>query len=221
MNTKVQNEIYLSLLNKFVGQETDRVWMNTPFNACEKTISTNGHLLIATPYQNGFECRDEKVQSVYPFEYNMNFKIPLSEIKEKVKNFPMVDCFDESEVKCDACDGEGEVSYEFRHRGRFYSAEQECPVCDGQEVIDSGSNVPNGKKEYDTDMVFKIGECTFSISEIEELVFIAETLQAEYLTIVKQTGRHKPTWFVIKSVEVLLMPMLTTDEDLIAQIITI
>lgn len=203
--------VFLTLLNRFKSNDDRRDWMSKPFNVGNRTVSTNAYILISTPLQEGFEDLSNKTKGVYPMDFNLDTKILVSELRQKLNDFPKVDCFDEEEKECDACNGYGNVDFEFYHNGKYYESNQDCPVCDGSGVFNTVSKNPNGKKELDYNKFFGIGNSAFNVARIEELLEVAETLQSEHITLVNQTHPNKASLFKIKEVEVLLMPTMCND----------
>lgn len=49
---------------------------------------------------------------------------------------PCPKCHGVPSVKCEACDGDGEVEWEFEHDGRIYDMVESCPVCDGARAVE-------------------------------------------------------------------------------------
>jgi hypothetical protein len=195
-------EIHLSLLNRFVDTTDFRDWLGSPFNwNNKKTMATNGHSLIAVPIVKKYPDQTDKISSVYPCSADMHHVITYGELKEKLAMAPMIDCYDEETVECNACYGEHEVNFEFRYKGRIYEHEAECPICEGQGKITGKSKIPNGKKEYDKTKFFQIGNTIFHIDRILDLLFVSETLQSDIVLLNQFTNR---SYFMIKDVEVLL-----------------
>lgn len=213
----VLGDVFLTLLNRFKSNDGRRDWMSKPFKVGDRTVSTNAYILISTPLQEGFEDLSKKTKGVYPMDFNLDTKILVSELKQKLNDFPKVDCFDEEEKECDACDGSGEVSFVFSYDCEDYETEEECPVCEGCGVIKKISKIPNGKKELDYNKFFRIGNSVFNVARIEELLEVAEALDADEITLVNQTQPNKPSLFKIKEVEVLLMPTMCNDLTSVVQ----
>jgi len=61
----------------------------------------------------------------------VNCKEVLSQFKKRQKE-PQ---YKDDEIECETCEGEGEVQYEFNHKGNYYERDEECPVCEGDGVI--------------------------------------------------------------------------------------
>ena len=213
--------VFLKLLHKFCSNDILRSWTMKPFNVGNRTVATNGYCLLSTPLQDEFTDKSKNIKTVYPLEYNINKTILVVELKQKIKDFPLLDCYDEIKTKCDACNGDGEVEFEFYHSCKTYQIEHDCPVCDGQGTIITQSKTPNGKKEFDYTKFFKIGNSIFNVARIEELIYVADTLNADMINIVNQTEPNKPSLFVIKDVEMLLMPTKCNDEQDIVQSVDI
>ena len=213
------SNLFLLLLRKFTANNDKRYWMQNPFNVGNRTVATNGHCLLSTPLQQGFVDRSEKVKNVYPIKHTTNIQISVTELKQKLSEFPLLDCYDEIKIECDACNGLGMVEFEFYHNSETYQIEEQCPVCNGEGLIITQSKVPNGKKVFDYNKFFIIGNSAFHIERIEELIYVAEYLQSDTITIANQTEKNKPTLFLIKDVELLVAPTLC-DEQLITQMIS-
>jgi hypothetical protein len=179
--------------------------MSEPANANGKSIATNAYSLVAVPFRSCFFDANEKVKNIYPVPANMDKLITLAELKEKLSNFPLVDCFDVEEAECGACYGDGEVTFEFDYKRESYELEGECPVCDGHGIILKKSETPNGKKELDSSKFFKIGRCIFHVDRINEILFVAEKLQSD-IRLVHQTEENHNCVFAVGDVEIMAMP---------------
>lgn len=209
---KATIETYLEILQHFkddTGYPT-RNWMSSPFSANGKAVATDAIKLVATPFVPGLPGYSEKVRNVYPVAHNMDKAIHLTELRERLNAWPQVDCFDEVTVKCGACNGDGNVEYEFSYQGRDFEMESECPICDGEGSASTKSKTPNGQKEPDEDKVFRIGNSAFHYDLVKSLLFVAETLQSD-IRVLSQTDYRRPTLFAIGEVEVLLMPIYNYD----------
>ena len=213
-------DIYNEILYHFADQNDDlRQWMKSPFNSGDKTFATDGKRLVAVPQIEGFEDQSSKIKGIYPMLSSMDFIIPVIELKDKLSNFPMVDSFDETEDEneCSACDGTGEIELAFYHNSKSYNIPATCPVCDGDGLVNQTKRISNGKKEIDKTKFFQIGVCFFTPKSIEEVIFIAEKIEAESVNIVSQIGDTSPNLFKIKEVELIVMPTTPPNVSDIAQ----
>lgn len=211
-------EKYESMLKKCTGKDTD--WFKTPFFVGERAVSTDKFSLISVPkFNDVYKDMTEKTKGIYPLQHNCNKEILLSELKDAISKVPLIDCFDKITTKCDACYGKGEVDYEFSYGVKDYTIEHECPVCEGEGTVDKINELPPGKKQYDYSKGIKIGNSIFHIERIEFLILVAETLSSEIIYIVRQDTKTRPNLFSIKEAEVLLMPMISNEEDVCANII--
>ena len=200
-------EIAKSLLNRFVSTDKGS-WMNTPTNVGRKTVATNGYRLISVPKQGWCKTDNSaKFVNVLPVRKNMERVILVSKIKEKLKDFPMVDCHDKVTMSCLDCGGGGSVTFKFRScNDGEYTTESDCPVCDTRCKVAGYDNKPNGEKELDKTEFFQIGHCIFHIDRISELMFVAETLGVESVVLANQTASSMSSLFIVGEAEVLLMP---------------
>lgn len=204
----------LYILNRIKGEYS---WMKDIFHANNKTMATNGYSLVVVPKLfEKFPDYSEKIKDIYPVPQNMDKLIKINELKEKLSLFPRVD-YCEVEEECDACDGDGFVSYEFSHDMQIYHTESECPVCEGKGACLQA--ITQSKKVIDGTKLFKIGKHAFHVDRIEELIFIADTLK-EDIKLVGQGEVNKPTLFRVGDIELLQMAVITNKPDNIIQIIS-
>ena len=210
-------DVYLSILNRIADKHDIRDWMTEPFNANGKSMATNGYTLAITPICGEFENREDKIKGVYPLERNKEKSIKIQEIKDRLSLFPTVDCFDETEQQCNACDGSGEVVFEFDYERERYELEGECPVCKGKGTILQTAKTPNGEKELDCSKLFQIGLCAFNVERINELIYVAEQTGVDEVVLINQTLPHRPSLFLIGEVELLVVSTLNSDLDAVAQ----
>jgi len=216
---KELSEIYLSILDKIKSYDFLHEWMTKPFNAFGKSMATNGYILVTVPASGNFTNQEEKITNVYPFKHHIEKTITLSELKEKLSEFPVVDCFDEKQSECNACYGKGTVEFEFEHRCKSYSIEGECPICEGEGTLIQESKTPNGKKQFDYKQFFGIGNSIFRVERIEELLFIANALNQD-INLVSQESSTKPSIFTVGEIEILLMPSIKSDDVKVSQTIS-
>jgi hypothetical protein len=207
----VLGDVYQQVLQMFTSKDRNN-WMKEPFLVGDKAASTNGWVLIAVPNSNyQYEDNSEKTKTVYPIDCNCEKNISLAQLKDAISKAPLIDCFDETEQKCSACYGEGEVEYKFSYGIKDYTIDHECPVCEG--VVYKTSEIPNGKKEIDYTKFIIIGNSTFNIARVENIVEVAELLQAENITLVFQNRNTQASLFKVKDAEMIVMPCSTVDEQ--------
>ena len=206
------NEVYISILNRITSVDAYRDWLRYPFNAYGKSFATNSYSLVATPLCGDFVNHEDKLKNIYPLTPNMDKLITLDLLREKLATFPLIDCFDETEQKCKACDGSGMVDFEFYFDRNCYETESDCPVCEGEGNTLQISDIPNGKKELDYSKFFCIGNSDFYVGRIEELIFVAEALKSD-VRLIYQTMPNKASLFAIGDVELLLMPTMRAYDE--------
>lgn len=208
------------LLEKFCYENDDVLkqnWKQYIFQSGNKAIATNGWVLITVPlFDKSLPDFSEKLKNIYPVIHNKMEVIEVATLKAMLDAFPKVDCYDEISTKCDACNGFGNVTFEFNH-GKTYELDGDCPVCNGAAITTKKSATPNGKKELDYNKLFKIGVCAFNAARIEEIIFVANFLEQKHITLVRQTTGNQLCMFRIGEAEMLVMPSLCEDDETIAQ----
>lgn len=208
------NNKYLSVLNHFVAKESLRYWMREPFNAKGKSMATNGYCLVATPVCDTFINLEEKIDDIYPMVQNRSKSIKVSELKEKLASFPMVDCYVEEEEECEACGGKGYVDFIFEYGGKTYKLEEDCPICKGEGK--KKEFIQNGSKTFDFNKVFQIGKNFFLPERVRDLIFVAETVGVDEIILANQTTNEKPSLFLIGEVELIITSAINVTADNIA-----
>ena len=227
LNEQKKN-VFLEILNEFVSQDDLRPWMKSPFNAFDKTLATNGHVLIATPKISEYiDYTDSKdgyfntfstlvIKHIYPVVHNIEKYYEVTSLKKALAKCPMLEEYDSIIHKCNACNGDGVVDYEFIHNGKTHIIEEDCPICDGVGEIEKKSDKPNGKLHYDERKLIKLNDSTFSVLRIAEIIFVANKLNRGVITLVYNIGNKQPCLFKIDDLEMLVMPTYSdTDEHII------
>lgn len=208
------NTIHQQLLDLYVSKDELRMWLNNPFSANGKTIASDANSLIAIPeFDESLPNYDDKIKAIYPFVENCNYNISALEIKAAIDKWDMFDCYDETTKKCDACDGDGEVTFTFEHGRREFEIEEDCPICLGEGEITTTSKTPNGQKEYNPSKYVKIGNAIFGYLTIPKLHQALTILNAEYFTLVKYTTAAHLIAIRVADVEIVIMPVTSADEE--------
>lgn len=216
--TDGRGNVYLEILNKFCSQNEFRPWMNHPFNAFGKTFATNGMVMIATPQISEYLDYADKIKNVYPIVHNMEKTYDVAALEAALAKCPTEDVFDSVIRKCNACNGDGVVDFEFTYNGKTYEIEEDCPVCDGEGEIETFSDIPNGEKRYKNKFI-KINECGLSACRVADIVFVANKLKQANITLIYNLNQLSPCLFKIGDVEMLVMPnMISTKADVIENI---
>jgi hypothetical protein len=198
--------IYITILNHFTGQDKFRDWLNTPFHALGKAMATDGNKLVAVPLCDLMEDLTDHSEKVWKLwqPANMEVNISIDHLQTVIEQFPRIDCYDMEKKECKACRGNGDVDFEFCYKYDTYRMNGECPVCEGEGLTLQESGKPNGKTELDPAAYFKIGNSYFRANLIMDLLFVATKLNSD-IVLINQTEPNKPSIFRVKDVEILLM----------------
>lgn len=201
--TEEKKAQYLAIHETVIDKTNYVLWMQEPFRFDDKTASTEGHIMVVTPSVGGYQLRP--VKNTYPIKATMLASFKVSRLAEAIKNAPMIDCYDEEEIKCEACNGEGEVVTEFSYQRRNYEIEVDCPICDGEGVTYKRSDQPNGKKEFNSVDSLKIGRSFYKYELVEKVLKIATILNADEINVLDQSFDKMYMCLDGGDVEILLM----------------
>lgn len=146
----------------------------------------------------------EKLTRVLLSDRNQSKKYLVSDILAIRDVIPFTDGYDYE--YCDACEGHGEVDFEFNHKGYVHLHSAECPVCNGTGEI---NRKPNGEKLYDYNHRVKVGSTDFSIIQLGRLCDAAEIIGTDhiFLTYQNEDAPSKACVFQVGDMEALVMPL--------------
>ena len=118
-------------LQAWCAKQDVRKYLEQPFNCMEKTVATNGHVMICVDEMPGYE---EAVKSVYgTVERFLNHSGDYSQLDSSLA-CPNLEACEKCEgtgqlkrIECRECDGSGEVEF----NSGYNDYEVECAGCDG------------------------------------------------------------------------------------------
>ena len=203
---KSKQEIYEGILTQFVDPESYRPIFKGIFRTNSRNFATNGYVIITAPLFNTELPNFEESLEGVSFDKKFNIPIKIERLKEVLSKIETVDSYDTIKTRgdCPACDGQGEVNYEF-HYGRTYTIIKDCPVCDGYGEItkEAKNTIPNGKKKYEKNSIVKILNLYISPEYIQKLVEIAEELQQTEIKLVNIIS--STILFTVEQLEIMMM----------------
>jgi len=220
--SQIKINVYDQILNLFVSKDDLRDWMLTPAFTGNLVFATDGSAAV---FLDKSQCsldyplykeKEDIHQYLLP-ESNQNLKIPVSDLVDFFGKVPLVaeEITTTSTERCSACDGYGEVDFEFFHNGETYETEAECPVCDGSGKETIKTKKLTGAKVGDPKSIIKIGSSTFLFPVILKAYQTAQLLSVDYITLIQQNGPGSASIFMIGGAKLLLMPYLTSVVDTI------
>lgn len=207
----MSEEIYNEILTRFVSTHyADPDWVRAPFMANGKACATDRYALVMVHPQSELPDLSEKVKSVLPIERNISMDYNVQVIREVLELMPKDEEVRTTEIECDECQGEGEVSWSYPGSHRSYEMDAECPVCDGDGYTNK-VNKKTGRMVYDPTEVIDVNGLLFTGHIIEHLVWLAEKVGATFVRIVRssQTGG---ALFDVGECELLLMPSMRDNQ---------
>jgi len=211
-------EVYVNVLNLYVGNDELRSWINEPFFIENLAIATNARELVFFDKNLSEKelnvCGNENPQLILnniPEQRNKDYKLNIEEIETYLKNAPKVDVLKTvgKDVKCTECDGDGQVEWEYEN----WTKEFDCPKCYGDGYESESRQIPTGEFEIDPINLVDIKNSRFSIKMIERLLKVKDLLRETEIILVFQEAENMANIFKIGKVEILCMPMRKWDND--------
>lgn len=197
-------ETHNAILARFV-ERGDR-WSNAPFAVGYKACATNRYALVALPKLTELPDLTPNVGQVYPLPHNGSVLYNVADIKATLEKIPVKDAMRTVDITCTECGGEGEVEWSY---GR-HTMDANCPECRGKGWT-SKRTLPTGEKEYDTQHNIKVIDAHFRGERMAELLWLAEKVGVDTVTLVNFTMYNRPVVFVVGECELLLMPALSIE----------
>ena len=119
-----------------LAAKSDVERLGAPWSRGEWSYATDGKMAIRGPRLDEFGERPENDETAAtlddlvsrpagPTWYDVPANLPAAP-------GPCPKCHGVPSVKCEACDGDGAVEWEFEYDGRTYDMDGDCPVCDGE-----------------------------------------------------------------------------------------
>jgi len=182
-----------------------------PFELNGKIYSTDGYTLLRCDKKDcGFEVVNPEIEipnceAVIP---TPNIEIPLKideNIFEQYKT-EIVYEFTGQDIKCETCNGYGEVEWEFQH----YTKDFDCPKCDGLGLEQQKKKKPTDKKTFDNETFVKINEKYFNVKYFYRLIMIQKLIGGD-IFLISNMENYKPALFKVGFCEYLIMPLVYSD----------
>lgn len=211
-------EVYVNVLNLYVGKDEYRNWLCEPFFIGNLAIATNAHELVffdKNLSENELNiCGNENPQLILnniPEQRNQDYKLNIEEIETYLKTAPKVDILKTigKDIKCTECDGDGQVEWEYES----WTKDFDCPKCDGDGFESESRQIPTGQFETDPINLVDVKNSRFSIKMIERLLKVKDILSENEITLVFQEAENMANVFKIGKVEILCMPMSKFNND--------
>jgi len=95
----------------------------------------------------------ELLKGMFNNSHQSKVNISRVDLEKLISSLKTKECF--KTVSCEACDGRGEVDFEFYNNGKTYQLEGDCPVCSGTGEIGTGQKVGFG---FETNSVILIAD---------------------------------------------------------------
>lgn len=208
-----RTEIYNDLLQHFCSKDERREDICKFIKVDENTAcSTDGFVLMFVPMANSFsENMTKAVNDILPIKGSEGLFLQkvfmIDDLKDAVNHIEMIDDWSEYVVKCDDCNGWGEVEYEYISKsGDFFEKDLECPVCKGDGEIRSIPKDAKPTKIPSDKQLIKIEHMHFSGFIIQEIIYTMEKLGTDrFETIFIPHKPTKPLYIKVAECSMLVM----------------
>lgn len=209
------------ILKMYADPDGLRDWMKAPFTFDGYSGATDGVTLIFTKgeiadFQPLSQQDAVKVRNIIPPE-NVKIEILFSDLQEACSKAPLVDEMETKgeDIECKACDGEGEVEFEFSYNRQDFHHDFDCPVCDGSGYESEEKEVPTGNKIPDPDCLLQFGSTRLKLRYVDRLIKVSEHEKEPVASIVSHSGPVSPILFKVGKTKILIMPVCPTEKDVV------
>lgn len=202
-------EIITKLFDLFITKTDDlRPYLATPFRQNGIICASDANSLIYTNAENGCGIKIEvrgnpDISQIIERNANYSHSFSASALRNNLKVI-MIPELDDIEVKCIKCDGEGELHCdECEHN-------YDCPECDGSGKISLKKET--GYEIIDINLPQLFNGVLFKYKFLDRLCRAADIIGIDTVIWV---ARHpdKANFFIIGDFNVLLMPMIQSDNQ--------
>ena len=115
------------------------------------------------------------------------------------------------DIECGLCHGEGTLEEDYWHKGKQYTAEFDCPVCEGSGHEEEGKYVNTGNKTFDKLSIVVFKGQQYDMNLFYKLIQVQKIIQSEIILTVKPSA-DIAAMFRIGDFEILMMPTSTDIE---------
>lgn len=109
---------------------------------------------------------------------------------------------DGEDVKCDECEGEGVVDWEYQE----WEKEFDCPKCDGNGLLEESKLIPSGNKTFEKDDRVLVFGAYLSPELFCKLIEVKELLGGEIKLVFTGSNSQHVTFEVANCI-VFIMPI--------------
>lgn len=201
---------YQQILNLFVAKDDVRPQFKQPFCYEDRAVATDAYTMVffdkgkvedLEPYDGAIRVFD-----CVPIE-NTRLKITKDELNAALASSPKVDevRIEERKTECEACEGSGQVNFEFDYNLKTYELEGECPLCEGYCEILAEVRVPTGGKVPDYEKSFRLRGKTYRSAYFKRIIDVVNMTGADYIDMLNINDKpYSATLFEVSDVKILI-----------------
>lgn len=182
---------YDQVFQLFISNDELRPLMCHPYKQGGKYYATDAHSMIILPIEKAnldYPEQDKPISdAVVPKETTCNIEIKISDLEAKLIPEIIDEIIEEEkEDKCEECDGDGEVEFEYdatsKNKWQSFTMEADCPICEGAGTITETIKKPTGKKIPNPAKKYKMFEVGFMYEQLKRLIDACNLLGVETIT---------------------------------------
>lgn len=216
------------LFDLFLSDDDLRPAMKYPININKKIYATDAYSIIIIDesncnfeFENPYSEKYPDVQAVIKEDNIQGCHLLINtEYLDQFKTKDEVILVSDS-VLCGKCNGEGKLETDFRYKSTYYSAEFECPVCDGSGVEKDAIYVKNGNKIFDKNNArIKIKDAYLDPVIFNKLL-LAQLFLSAPIELLYYAGPHQSLKFKIAYCTFIIMATVVIEEKDFENIINI
>lgn len=210
------NTVLSDVFSLFYGNDLLRPVMLSPFIVDEYTYATDAYTLVRCKSENiDFEWQNSEkplnIKSVIPDENTLELididSIDWGSLMNKDETIG-----DGNNVECGHCKGEGSVDDDFFYKGKFYSFEYECPVCDGSGYEEEEKQIPTGNKTFGSNDMVRFKDTHFYATRFYKLKKVKDLIGGK-IELISYNANKIGVLFRIGILDILIMPCIYNSED--------
>lgn len=151
-----------------------------------------------------------------PIKENINKTLFLYDIENALNKIPEVD--EEKETidnkECEECLGTGVVEYEYcDSNDHYYYKECDCPICDGEGIIEKRIKIKTGKKIKDEKYKIILKNVTLSSEIFIKIIETMKIFNIDKIEIVNNSYNSANLFKINNDIEIYAMPFLNNESE--------
>lgn len=181
----------------FLNERNGQVW------------ATDGHVLISVaPHRLSGDYPTLKLGEPDGFTiHTCDLTVTMSMLEKTLASVPQIkeQIEEKPAIKCEECNGTGEVLWEYRSLLRTHHMEHICPVCDGIGIFEKAVYKETGRTVPDPKARILVGKATLQARDIQRLVNAMKFFGADSVRLLRDEEERPTKWVIDQDIFIILM----------------